>query len=79
MKRRRLMRKVRRMLTSTMFMAGTIGALCFMVCFNLLWMGTNIEFLKVCAFALFAGLAGFCGYAVLTEDPRDRYYRVHNE
>lgn len=73
------MRKVRRSLTSTMFTSGAIGTLCFMLCFNLLWGATDMEFLKVAAFALFAGLAGFCGYAVLTEYPRDRYYRVHNE
>ena len=79
MRKRLFMRKVRRTLTSTAFMSGAIGALCFMLCFNLLWMGTHMEFLKVCAFALFAGMAGFCGYACLTEDPRDKYLRVNHE
>lgn len=79
MKRRRLMRKVRRTLTGTTFMACTVGTLAALICFNLLWAGTQMEFLKVVAFAFFAGIAGSCGYALVVEDPRDRYYRVRHE
>lgn len=79
MKRRRLMRKVRRTLTGTTFMACTVGTLAAIICFNLLWAGTQMEFLKVAAFAFFAGLAGTCGYVMVVEDPRDKYFRVRHE
>ena len=79
MKKRRLMRKVRKALTGTTFMSGTVGILAAMICFNLLWAGTQMEFLKVVGFAFFAGLAGSCGYALVVEDPRDKYYRVRHE
>ena len=73
------MRKVRRTLTGTAFMSGTVGILAAMICFNLLWAGTQMEFLKVVAFAFFAGLFGMCGYAMMVEDPRDKYFRVRHE
>ena len=73
------MRKVRRTLTGTTFMSCTVGTLAAMICFNLLWAGTQMEFLKVVAFAFFAGIAGSCGYALAVEDPREKYYRVRHE
>lgn len=73
------MRKVRKALTGTTFMSGTVGILATMICFNLLWAGTQMEFLKVVAFAFFAGIAGSCGYALAVEDPRDKYFRVRHE
>ena len=73
------MRKVRKALTGTAFMSCTVGTLAALVCFNLLWAGTEMEFLRVVAFAFFAGLFGMCGYALAVEDPREKYYRVRHE
>ena len=78
-KKRLMMRRIRKALTSKTFTGSVVSALAFFVAFNLLWTATRLEFLKVCAFAFFAAIFAWIGYTLLTEDPLDRYIKVNRE
>ena len=78
-KKRLLMRQVRKALRSPAFTGLVVGCLGFSVTFNLVWMATQMDFLKVLAFAMFGGMFAAIVYAMLVEDPRSRYYKVHKD
>ena len=78
-RKRLLMRQVRKALRSPAFTGLVVGCLGFSVTFNLVWMATQMDFLKVLAFALFGGMFAAIGYALLVEDPKSKYIRVNRD
>ena len=73
------MRKIRKVLRSQMFTGSVVGLFAFSATFNLLWLCTNQELLKVLASSLFAGMFATLWYLVLSEDPKSKYIKVHKD